>query len=91
MARHYGVRSQRYKLVHYYRNSEWELFDLESDPNELKSVYSDPAYVEVVADMKTELTRIRKQYKDDGSVVEYNPPRVRKGRQQKKKGRAVKK
>ena len=33
VARHYGVRSQRYKLIHYYDLGEWELFDLERDPN----------------------------------------------------------
>ncbi len=49
---HYGIRTDRYKLIHYYRMDdqvqidEWELFDLQSDPNELYSVYNDPAYAE---------------------------------------------
>ena len=41
--RHYGVRTDRHKLIHYYNLGEWELFDLAKDPNELKSVYDYPA------------------------------------------------
>ncbi len=46
--RHYGVRTDRYKLIHFYYDiDEWELYDLEKDPKELNSVYDDPAYAEV--------------------------------------------
>jgi arylsulfatase A-like enzyme len=38
---------------------EWELFDLEEDPLEMNSVYNDPAYADVIADLKTELHRIQ--------------------------------
>ena len=31
---------------------EWELFDLEKDPHEMKSVYHDPSYSQVVDDLK---------------------------------------
>ena len=41
---HYGVRTERYKLIYFYTLDEWELFDLETDPRELKSVYADSAY-----------------------------------------------
>ena len=58
--RHYGIRTTRYKLIHYYRIGEWELFDLERDPHELRNVYSDPAYAPIVAKLKTELERLRK-------------------------------
>jgi arylsulfatase A-like enzyme len=29
--RHYGVRDQRYKLIHFYNLDEWELYDLAED------------------------------------------------------------
>jgi len=61
--RHYGVRTDRYKLIHYYQIDEWELFDLESDPNEMKSVYSDPAYSETVIRLKDELEILRDKYR----------------------------
>jgi len=61
--RHYGIRTQRYKLIHYYEIDEWELFDLATDPDELKSVYADPEYAEVVADLKARLARMRADYR----------------------------
>jgi hypothetical protein len=64
VARHYGVRTERHKLVYYYETAEWELFDLEADPRELTSVYDDPAYGEMVTTLKSELRRLRSQYAD---------------------------
>jgi len=61
--RHYGVRTKRYKLIYYYNIKEWELFDLEKDPLELKSVHADPAYADKVKELTAELARLRKGYK----------------------------
>ncbi|UCD52760.1 MAG: sulfatase, partial [Phycisphaerales bacterium] len=63
--RHYGVRTQRYKLIHFYYDiDEWELYDLEKDPGEMKNVYSDPAYKDVRTELMIELRRLQKQYGD---------------------------
>ena len=59
--RHYGVRTQRYKLIHYYNLKEWELFDLEKDPHELRTVHDDPAYSDVVTRLKQEIQRLRQE------------------------------
>ena len=60
---HYGVRTARHKLIYYYETEpdppEWELFDLQRDPHELRSVYADPAYAAVRADLTAELHRLR--------------------------------
>ncbi len=41
--RHYGVRTSRYKLMHFYNDIDhWELYDLQSDPNELNNLYGKP-------------------------------------------------
>jgi arylsulfatase A-like enzyme len=61
--RHYGVRTDRYKLIHFYGLGEWELYDLEKDPDELQNVYADPAYADKIAALKKELTRLRELYK----------------------------
>ena len=44
--RHYGVVTDRYKLVYFYEPdmNYWELFDLQKDPHELQSVFSEPEY-----------------------------------------------
>lgn len=60
--RHYGVRTDRYKLIYFYNINEWELYDLEKDPREMHSVYDDPAYAEIQADLKDQLTKLRAQY-----------------------------
>jgi arylsulfatase A-like enzyme len=63
--RHYGVRTDRYKLIHFYFDIDaWELYDLEKDPNELHNVYADPAYSAQVTELKEELARLREQYGD---------------------------
>jgi len=52
-------------LIEYYGEGDyWEMFDLKSDPNELKNVYCDPHYSEIVTELKRELQRLRHQYGD---------------------------
>src|SRR5690606_17133771 len=63
--RHYGIRTNRYKLIHFYYDvDEWELYDLEKDPQEMRNVYEDPAYRKVRKNMHKRLAKIRKQYGD---------------------------
>ncbi|MCH8216087.1 MAG: sulfatase [Planctomycetes bacterium] len=65
--RHEGVATRRYKLIRFYgkdvpNGEEWELYDLERDPHEMKSVYWDPAQVQRVSELKAELQRLRRHY-----------------------------
>ena len=77
IAAHYGVRTKRHKLIYFYglrlgiagargeaTEPEWELFDLAKDPREMNSVYNDPAYADVVRELKKELLRLKKQVDD---------------------------
>lgn len=64
VARHYGIRTERYKLIRYYQFGEWELFDLQKDPDELHNLYADPAYRDVVATLAEQLGALRAQYED---------------------------
>ena len=64
VAPHYGVRTRRYKLIHFYSTGEWELFDLEEDPNELSNRCGDPDYAGVVRELMLELSRLRSLYGD---------------------------
>ena len=63
--RHYGVRNDRYKLIHFYYDiDEWELYDLKKDPEEMMNVIADTAYADVLKEMHSELDSLRKQYGD---------------------------
>ncbi len=74
----YGVRTRRYTLIHYYgkgldmkgaknidKTPEWELFDLKEDPQEMRNVYSDPAYATTVRELRAELDRLRREVGDE--------------------------
>ncbi|MCB1124219.1 MAG: DUF4976 domain-containing protein, partial [Verrucomicrobiae bacterium] len=59
---HYGIRTGRYKLIHYYPTEKvaatgWELLDLRADPLELTNVYEEPQYQFIIKDLRKELAR----------------------------------
>jgi len=63
---HEGVVTDRYKLIHLYgadTGEYWELFDLEEDPQEMRSVYGEPAYQAVQQDLAQELQKLRSELK----------------------------
>lgn len=63
--RHFGVRGERYKLIHFYNNiNQWEFYDLQNDPHELHNLYGDPAYADEIAASKAELFKLQEQYND---------------------------
>ena len=74
---HYGYRSDRYKIIYYYNDglgipgtgpftypAEWELFDLQEDPDELNNVFHDPAYVSIREDMIARLAAAQRELGD---------------------------
>ena len=76
--RHDGVFDGRYKLIHFYGEGKgkdegadieyFELYDLLTDPHEMKNVYNDTAY-------KEHADRLRKElhgYQQDLDIVEGN-------------------
>ncbi|HMX26971.1 MAG TPA: sulfatase [Blastocatellia bacterium] len=73
VAAHYGVRTERYKLIYFNKLNQWELYDLEKDPVEMKNVYSDPAYQKIVEQLKKELNRLRKELKDENQFADNLP------------------
>ena len=60
---HYGVITDRYKLVQFYGTGEdyAELFDLKDDPRELKSVFGQPDYAATQKELQSDLARLRKE------------------------------
>tara|TARA_B100000482_G_scaffold103368_1_gene74533 strand:- start:358 stop:990 length:633 start_codon:yes stop_codon:yes gene_type:complete len=63
--RHYGIVNKEYKLARFYYDvDEWELYDRLNDPNEMNNVYNNPAYADVVKELKVKLADLRVKYKD---------------------------
>ena len=68
--RHYGVRTKRHKLIHFYYDIDaWELYDLEKDPLETKNVAGDPAYAGVRRGLEAELRRLQTLYRDSDELA----------------------
>ena len=66
---HYGVRTSRYKLIHYYYNmDEWELFDLKNDPSEMVNLYGTSGTKKLTRRLKNKIIELQVQYKDDMSL-----------------------
>ena len=67
---HYGIRTHKYKLIHfYYSMDEWELYDLESDPNELNNIY-DLADTNLISNLKQKLDSLKILYNDTATIEE---------------------
>lgn len=69
---HYGIRTKDYKLIFYYglpldapgaletpTQPGWELYDMRTDPHELRNVYNNPRYADVVLRLKEELLELK--------------------------------
>ena len=61
--KHYGIRTDRYKLIHFYDDiDEWELYDLQTDPKEMKNLYGVQKYADVQKKLHLELEELQKNY-----------------------------
>jgi len=63
--RHYGVRNERYKLIHFYNDiDQWELYDLQNDPQELHNLYGQPGTEKVTRQLRRQLHLLQEEYDD---------------------------
>lgn len=68
---HYGIRTDRDKLIHFYYNVDiWEFYDLKEDPHELVNQFNNPEYHDLIAELKVKLNEQQKKYSDDISLDE---------------------
>lgn len=67
--KHYGIRTKRYKLIHWYGKGygkdtgidSWELFDLKKDPTEINNVFDSKKYSKVKQELNGDLVQLRKK------------------------------
>ena len=68
---HYGIRTERYKLIHFYYNEEfWEFYDLQEDPNELNNLITSQSHQTLIAELKEELSALKASYGNTMTVEE---------------------
>ena len=81
---HLGLRTERYKLTFFYgqplgmpgahadpTDPAWEFYDLAEDPSENRNAYHDPAYAQVIDELKEELLtlKLKEGDRDDARPV----------------------
>lgn len=72
--RHYGVRTDRYKLMHFYDDIDtWELYDLAEDPKEIHNQIDNPEYDDIEAKLRIKLDSLQKLYKVTSKEFEQTP------------------
>lgn len=59
---HFGVRTQTHKLIYFPKTDEWNLFDLQHDPSEMRSVHAEPEYQETREELAAEFSRLRRHF-----------------------------
>ncbi|MCG6187369.1 sulfatase family protein [Maribellus maritimus] len=70
--RHYGITTDKYKLIHFYYDiDDWELYDLEKDPMEMKNVYDDAAYNNIKKELHDQLEKLREKYNDSDTSNQH--------------------
>ena len=84
---HYGYTDGRYKIIYFYNDGlgipgcgqrvyppEWELYDLEADPDEVRNVVGDPAYADVRRDLELRLWEAQAAVGDEPHPSQPVPP-----------------
>ena len=68
--RHLGVRTETHKLIHFYEDDVWELFDLRADKHELNNIYGKSGTEEITAVLKDKLVKLQKQYNEEEFIAQ---------------------
>jgi arylsulfatase A-like enzyme len=71
---HYGLRTRTHKLIYFWKKDQWELFDLVNDPYELHNLYGEPGQDALTATLKQELTRLKRELRDDDQLADQQLP-----------------
>lgn len=59
---HYGIKTMRYKLMHFYVDDKWELYDLDNDKEEMNNLYDKPGYEIITKQLKESLDSLQIVY-----------------------------
>jgi arylsulfatase A-like enzyme len=71
---HYGIRTQTYKLIHFWKKDQWELFDLVQDPHELHNLYGELGLEALTDELKQQLVQLKRDLHDDDQLANEQLP-----------------
>ena len=77
-AAHLGVRTATHKLIYYWQKDAYEMFDLTQDLTEQHNLLFEsaeakkPEIAAKFAELKSEILRLQKEYKDDGQYTDVS-------------------
>lgn len=72
--KHYGVRTKRYKLMHFYDDIDtWELYDLEEDHKEIHNQIDNPDYDDIESQLRNILAELQNKYEVTDKEFELEP------------------
>jgi arylsulfatase A-like enzyme len=74
---HWGIRTNDHKLIHYHDSNEWELYDLQRDPMEMRNLIHDPSHQSLIHSLQQQIIRLREEFGDVESAEEGNARAVR--------------
>jgi len=67
--KHRGIRTERWKLIHFWEQpEEWELYDLESDPDEMRNLIGQRTHETRVRELRSRLDALRRE------TADFDPP-----------------
>ncbi len=69
-----GVRTERYVYIDYFTMDQHEIYDIQTDPDEMHNLYGDPKYAELTAQLKARLEELRKETNDN---YVYTPTKLK--------------
>jgi arylsulfatase A-like enzyme len=68
---HYGIRTDRFKLIHFYYDMDiWEFYDLNDDPQELNNLIDSKDHKTLIDELKRDLYELKNEYGNDLSLEE---------------------
>lgn len=78
VARQYGIRTDRWKLIRFEENDEWELYDLRNDPREMVNLHGRPEWARVRRGLTRRLQALAADYGDREALADLGEAAIRR-------------